>query len=77
VRYADDCNVYVQSERAGERVMAALRKLYGHLRVQANAAKSAVARVLDRKCRVAKPALETMKDRVVAQAVQETALTAH
>jgi RNA-directed DNA polymerase len=49
VRYADDWNVYVQSERAGERVMAALRKLYGRLRVQVNEAKSAVARVLDRK----------------------------
>ncbi len=27
VRYADDCNVYVASERAGERVMDALRRL--------------------------------------------------
>ena len=29
VRYADDCNVYVRSQRAGERVMASLRKLFG------------------------------------------------
>ena len=28
VRYADDCNVYVRSKRAGERVMEALRRLY-------------------------------------------------
>ena len=28
-RYADDCNVYVRSKRAGERVMALLRRLYG------------------------------------------------
>src|SRR3990170_2143817 len=28
VRYADDCNVYVQSKRAGERVLAALRQMY-------------------------------------------------
>ena len=28
-RYADDCNVYVGSRRAGERVMALLRRLYG------------------------------------------------
>ena len=25
VRYADDCNIYVQSERAGQRVMASLK----------------------------------------------------
>ena len=29
VRYADDLNVYVRSQRAGERVMASLRKLFG------------------------------------------------
>jgi len=49
-RYADDCNIYVKSRRAGERVMASLvafleRKL--HLKV--NAAKSAVARPRERK----------------------------
>ena len=31
VRYADDCNVYVRSRRAGQRVMQALRHLYGKL----------------------------------------------
>jgi group II intron reverse transcriptase/maturase len=49
VRYADDCNVYVRSQRAGERVMAALRKLYGRLRLKVNEAKSAVASAFGRK----------------------------
>jgi RNA-directed DNA polymerase len=43
VRYADDANVYVRSRRAGERVMALLRRLYGKLRLTINEAKSAVA----------------------------------
>lgn len=42
VRYADDCNVYVRSRRAGERVMALLRSLYGRLRLAINEEKSAV-----------------------------------
>jgi len=29
VRYADDCNVYVRSQKAGQRVMALLQRLYG------------------------------------------------
>jgi RNA-directed DNA polymerase len=49
VRYADDCNVYVRSQRAGERVMAGLRKLYGTLKLTINEAKSAVARAGTRK----------------------------
>jgi group II intron reverse transcriptase/maturase len=49
VRYADDCNVYVRSERAGKRVMAALRGCYAKLRLRVNEDKSAVARVWDRK----------------------------
>ena len=48
-RYADDCNVYVRSERAGERVMALLRRLYGRLNLTVNEAKSAVASVFGRK----------------------------
>ena len=78
-RYADDCNVYVRSKRAGERVMVALRRLFAKLRLRVNESKSAVARPQDRKflgysfwyakgCevkrRVAKKALVTMKDRV-------------
>jgi group II intron reverse transcriptase/maturase len=49
VRYADDCNVYVRSKRAGERVLAALRQQYAKLRLRVNEAKSTVARVRDRK----------------------------
>lgn len=48
-RYADDCNVYVGSVKAGERVMAYLRKLYAGLKLQINEAKSAVASTFGRK----------------------------
>jgi len=49
VRYADDCNIYVQSERSGQRVMASVvRFIEGRLRLQVNAAKSAVARPEER-----------------------------
>jgi RNA-directed DNA polymerase len=45
VRYADDCNIYVRSERAGQRVMASIsRFLTKRLRLTVNTAKSAVAR---------------------------------
>jgi RNA-directed DNA polymerase len=49
VRYADDANVYVRSRRAGERVMALLRRLYGGLRLKVNETKSAVGSVFGRK----------------------------
>ena len=49
VRYADDCNVYVRSRKAGERVMALLRKCYAKLRLMVNEAKSAVTGVQGRK----------------------------
>lgn len=45
VRYADDCNVYVRSQRAGERVMEALREMFGALHLRINEDKSAVAKV--------------------------------
>ena len=48
-RYADDCNVYVGSVKAGERVMGLLRKLYAGLKLQINEAKSAVASAFGRK----------------------------
>jgi RNA-directed DNA polymerase len=79
VRYADDCNVYVRSKRAGERVLAALRQMYAKLRLKVNEEKSTVARVWDRKflgysfwvapgkkvkLRVAAKALTEMKQRV-------------
>jgi RNA-directed DNA polymerase len=44
VRYADDCNVYVRSERAGHRVMASLKQfIERRLRLKVNEQKSAVA----------------------------------
>jgi len=79
VRYADDCNVYVRSQRAGERVMQTLRRLYARLHLRVNESKSAVARVQDRKFlsysfwlspkgevrrTIASKALDAMKDRV-------------
>ena len=49
-RYADDCNIYVKSEEAGERVMASItRFLADTLKLTVNAAKSAVARPWERK----------------------------
>jgi RNA-directed DNA polymerase len=49
-RYADDCNIYVQSRSAGERVMKSLRSfLAQRLRLQVNVEKSAVARPWERK----------------------------
>ena len=50
VRYADDCNVYVRSRRAGQRVMADVsRFVETKLRLKINAAKSAVAQPWQRK----------------------------
>ena len=44
-RYADDCNIYVKSRRAGERVMDSLKAfLEGKLRLKVNETKSQVAR---------------------------------
>ena len=78
-RYADDCNVYVRSRRAGERVLEALKGLYAGLRLKVNESKSAVARPWERtflgysfwvakgrevKRRVAPKALAKMKQRV-------------
>jgi len=49
-RYADDCNIYVRSQAAGERVMASLtRFLRERLKLRVNAAKSAVAAPWKRK----------------------------
>lgn len=78
-RYADDANVYVSSIKAGERVMAWLRKLYGKLKLQINDAKSAVCSAFGRKflgyelwgakgrevkCKVASKALGNFKARI-------------
>ena len=78
-RYADDCNVYVGSMKAGTRVLAYLRKLYAGLKLQINEAKSAVSSAFGRKflgyelwmsrgkevkCAVAQKALQNFKTRV-------------
>jgi len=50
VRYADDCNIYVRSQRAGERVLAGIdRFLEKRLKLKVNKAKSAVAKPSVRK----------------------------
>lgn len=78
VRYADDCNVYVRSQRAGERVMTAMQKELSKLRLRINAAKSAVDRPWNRQFlgftfrnrerqtrrRVAPRAVDKLKDRI-------------
>jgi RNA-directed DNA polymerase len=49
-RYADDCNIYVRTAKAGERVMESVtRFLEGKLKLKVNRAKSAVAPVGERK----------------------------
>jgi len=77
-RYADDCNVYVRSLKAGERVKRLLERCYGKLKLKLNRAKSAVAHVEGRKflgfsfwfhkgevrSKVADKALATFKRRV-------------
>ena len=50
VRYADDCNIYVRSERAGERVMEGIKRFLGRrLRLKVNEQKSAVGKPSKRK----------------------------
>ena len=50
VRYADDCNIYVASERAGKRVMQSVTSfIRRRLKLKVNEAKSAVARPQERK----------------------------
>ncbi|WP_269087771.1 reverse transcriptase domain-containing protein, partial [Mycobacteroides abscessus] len=50
VRYADDCNIYVRSQQAGERVMAGTERfLAKRLKLKVNRAKSAVAKPSARK----------------------------
>ena len=77
VRYADDCNVYVRSQRAGMRVMETMRKELTRLRLKINEAKSAVDRPWNRRFlgftfrvgrevrrRVSPRAVDTLKDRI-------------
>ena len=77
-RYADDCNIYVKSEVAGQRAMAAITDyLERKLKLQVNRDKSAVARPWQRKflgysvtmhkqarLKIAESSLQRLKDRV-------------
>jgi len=78
-RYADDCNVYVRSQKAGERVLLSLRKLYAILHLKVNEKKTEVGSVFGRKflgyclrrwtkdtvkIAVAPKALDTFKQRI-------------
>jgi RNA-directed DNA polymerase len=77
-RYADDCNIYVRSQRAGERVMESLKRfLATKLKLKVNEQKSAVARPWARKFlgfsftsagipkrRIAPKAVDRFKERV-------------
>src|SRR5262249_55567198 len=50
VRYADDCNIYVRSEKAGRRVMESITRFITHkLKLKVNETKSALARPQERK----------------------------
>ena len=50
VRYADDCNIYVRSERAGQRVMESVKRFIAEkLKLKVNESKSAVAKPQERK----------------------------
>jgi len=49
VRYADDCNVYVSSERAANDAMETLKRLFAKLRLRINESKSAVDRPWNRR----------------------------
>jgi RNA-directed DNA polymerase len=50
VRYADDCNIYVRTERAGQRVMQGIKKFLGKkLKLKVNEKKSKVGRVAQSK----------------------------
>src|SRR5205807_2045020 len=50
LRYADDCNIYVRSQRAGQRVMEGItRFITRQLKLKVNETKSAVARPQERK----------------------------
>jgi group II intron reverse transcriptase/maturase len=78
VRYADDCNIYVKSRRAGERVMGSIRRyVEGRLKLKVNEEKSAVDHPWRRKflgfsftnhenplIRVAPRSIERFKDKV-------------
>jgi group II intron reverse transcriptase/maturase len=73
VRYADDCNVYVHSERAGQRVMASLKSfIEKRLKLKVNAEKSKVAKPED--CKFLGLTLHKLKTGKVRVLVAEQSL---
>jgi RNA-directed DNA polymerase len=70
VRYADDCNIYVRSRRAGERVKQSITGfITRRLKLQVNEAKSAVARPVERKFLGFSFTLRGVKRRIAAKAI--------
>ena len=70
VRYADDCNIYVRSRRAGERVKRSITGfIVRRLKLKVNEQKSAVARPLERKFLGFSFTLRGEKRRIAAKAI--------
>jgi RNA-directed DNA polymerase len=70
VRYADDCNIYVRSRRAGERVKQNItRFITRRLKLKVNEQKSAVARPVERKFLGFSFTLREAKRRIAAKAI--------
>ena len=70
VRYADDCNIYVRSRRAGERVKQNITRLITRrLKLKVNEQKSAVARPVERKFLGFSFTLREAKRRIAAKAI--------
>ena len=70
VRYADDCNIYVRSRRAGERVKQNItRFITRRLKLRVNEQKSAVARPVERKFLGFSFTLREAKRRIAAKAI--------
>src|SRR6201982_3839404 len=66
VRYADDCNIYVRSQRAGERVMTSIEGfLTKRLKLKVNKTKSAVAKPRARKFLGSASRAETSREDVL------------
>src|ERR1700691_4340148 len=70
VRYADDCNIYVRSQRAGERVKRSITSfIVRRLKLKVNEQKSAVARPVERKFLGFSFTLREAKRRIAAKAI--------
>lgn len=86
VRFADDCNIYVRSLAAGERVLASVTNwLWKHLRLKVNRAKSSASYVGDRKflgytmvknrLRIAPQSIEALKSKIRSLTARRTPQT--